>query len=524
MPKRGPQPVSINWDEFDKLVSYQCSQIEVADFFGVSVDTLDRASQRDRGVKLADVWDKKKNLGRIKIKKVQFEIAEKGSAIMAIYLGKYLLGQTDTPIDEQILSAVQNSGLTREQVLELIAVSAAQGRTLHGIRSFSAFCSEAGYPAPFPKQIEMMQFGIDETEPRLLLGSRGYGKTDYVVILGIAFDIYLNPLTSTNLIMSKSKERNAAMINEIRCALEKNGVVLEKANATSLRVAGLLGKDHSVSAVTIKTVSLRGRHPKRVVLDDPVTEDDTSEATRLVVEKKWNEVNKLVSNVLIIGQPAHKFDLYAKLRPLLKKLEVPHGTIPELDHDLEAQRLAGVDESSIQASYFLKILNEGSTPFDKIKILDGSFGSADSIAFIDPSHEGGDYTALTILRSHFGGVAVVGFVWKRAWNHCLDEIVERMKKFGVKKVAFETNALGDQPVIMLRQLFGGGVVGRRSNTNKHSRIMAAGAYAHMIHISKESDAKYKDQVIQYEYKAKNDDAPDSLASCLEWVGLIRGKL
>jgi hypothetical protein len=258
-------------------------------------------------------------------------------------------------------------------------------------------------------------------------------------------------------------------------------------------------------------------------MDDPVTEDDVSEATRSHVMRVYNEINKLCSDVLIIGQPAHKFDLYGHLRPLLKKLEVPHGTIPELDHDLEAQRAAGVDEASIQASYFLNVVSESASPFEKIKYLDKFPIGESAVAFIDPSHEGGDYTALSILKAHFEGVAVVGFVWKKAWNHCLDDMAKRLTQFNVKRLAFETNALGDQPVIMLRQLFPGGVVGRKSTNNKHSRIMAAGAYAHLIHLSRESDKAYINQVTQYEYKAKHDDAPDSLATALEWIGLIRGK-
>ena len=518
--KRGPAPTQINWKEFDRLASYQCTQLEIADWFDVDITTLENCCERDFGVKLSVLWDKKKGLMKTRLRKIQWAQAEAGSTGMAIFLGKHLLGQTDDPDDLGI--AVQKSGLSKDEAIQLI-LNAGQAAVASTKKSYEEFCITAGYPMPYEKQIEMFNFGMVETDPRLLLGARGYGKTDYVVILGIAYDMYLNPLTSTNLILTKSRERNSAMIKEIENACIKNGMSFDKSTQSVLRVSGLHGKDHSVSAVTIKTVSLRGRHPKRVIMDDPVTEDDTSEATRLLVEKKWNEVNKLVSNVLIIGQPAHKFDLYAKLRPLLKKLEVPYGSIPELDHDLEAQRLAGVDEASIQASYFLKILNEGTTPFDNIKYID-RFPIGDSaVAFIDPAHEGVDYTAMTILKAHFEGVAVVGFVWKRAWNHCLDDMVKRLNQFNVKKIAFETNALGDQPIIMLRQLFGGGVVGRRSNTNKHSRIMAAGAFAHLIHLSKESDKIYQDQVVQYEYKAKNDDAPDSLASCLEWVGLVRGK-
>ncbi len=392
-------------------------------------------------------------------------------------------------------------------------------------KSFSEFCEAAGYPLPFKKQVEMVEFGMCRKEPRLLLGSRGYGKTDYVVILGIGYDMYLNPQTSTNLIITKSKERNAAILREIHSACIKNGMTFEIDNSTCLRVTGLQGKDHSVSAVTIKTVTLRGRHPKRTIMDDPVTEDDVSEATRKHVERVYNEVHKLCSNILIIGQPAHQYDLYGKIRGQVNTLEVPHGTIKELDHDLEAQRLAGVDEASISASYFLKVLTDGVAPFDRVKYMD-TFPTGDSaVAFIDPSFEGGDYTAISIVKHHMQGVAVVGFVYKKAWNHCLEDMLPHLKKYNVRKLAFETNSLGTMPLDMLRKVFGNaiGVVGRKSNTNKHSRIMAAGSYAHLIHLSKESHKTYLDHVVRYEYKAEYDDAPDSLASCLEWIGLIRGK-
>lgn len=306
----------------------------------------------------------------------------------------------------------------------------------------------------------------------------------------------------------------------------KNGVSFDRANATHLRAMGLHGKDHSASAVTIKTVTLRGRHPKRVVMDDPVTEDDVSPATRKQVQRVYNEVHKLCSNVLVIGQPAHKEDLYGKIRGIIKTMEVPHGTIPELDHDLEAQRLAGVDEASISASYFLKVLSEGIAPFDKIKYIDAWPTGGTSVAFIDPSNKGKDLTAVSIIKQYMQGVVVVGFTWKKAWNHCLDDMLPLLVKYGVGRVAFETNSLGDQPIEMLGRLFGPhkiGVVGRWSSLEKHSKIMAAGSYAHLIHLSKQSSKTYIEGVTQYEYGYEPDDAPDSLASCLEWIGLIRGK-
>lgn len=393
-------------------------------------------------------------------------------------------------------------------------------------KDFSTFCVDAGYPKPFEPQIDMMNFCINEIEPRLLLGARGYGKTDYVTILGIAFEIYLDPYKSTNLIISKSKTRNTALIEEIAHALTMNGVALDKENASCIRVAGLVGKDHSVEAITIKT-SFRGRHPKRIVMDDPVTEEDVSDSMRILVKRKYDEAYKLCKNICVIGQPAHAFDLYSELRPILKRLEMPHGSIPELDADLEAMKLAGVDADSIMMSYHLTIPLNSSSSFALIKYID-SFPVRDSVAFIDPSFEGGDYTALTVLTSHFDGVAVQGHVYKKAWNHCLDEIIDRLLELGVRKLCFETNSLGDQPLILLRgheklKKSGIGVVGKKSINNKHARIMNAGNFANLIHMSQNSDKRYIDQIVKYEYKAKNDDAPDSLASCMEWIGLIKGK-
>jgi hypothetical protein len=390
--------------------------------------------------------------------------------------------------------------------------------------TFTEFCVTSGYPPPFEKQIKMMEFGINGTKPRMLLGARGYGKTDYITVLGVAYDIYMHGVATTNLIISKSKTRNTAMVQEIAEALKKNGVELDKENSSCIRVKGLVGKDHSVEAITIKT-SMRGRHPKRVIMDDPVTEEDVSEAMRLLVKRKYNEVLKLCDNVCVIGQPAHAYDLYSELRPTLEKMEVQHGTIVQLDHDLTAQRLAGVDESSIQASYFLKIIPDGQLPFQDLKFLDQFPTTGTAVAFIDPSFEGGDYTALSILKAYGEGIAVVGFAWKKAWNHCLDGFYEKLTKYNVKRLCFETNSLGDQPIDILRGVFkstGIGVVGRKTTGNKHARILSAGKFSHMIHLSKESDRVYIEQVQKYEYRAKNDDCPDSLASCLEWIGLIRG--
>ena len=407
---------------------------------------------------------------------------------------------------------------------ETITVSPAPTKT------FTQFCVDAGYFEPYPKQEEMRAFGLEQTDPRLLLGARGYGKTDFITIMGEAYDIYLAYVNGkdmsehTTLIITKSKSRNTAICEEISVALIKNGIPLDKSNASTIRVRGLIGQDHSVEAITIKT-SMRGRHPKRIIMDDPVTDEDVSEAMRATVKRRYDEAYKLCSNILIIGQPAHHDDLYANLRGIIKTMQVPYGSIPELDVDLAAMKIAGVDPISIEMSYHLRVPKDGSSIFSNIKYMEQYPVHGDSVAFLDPA-DGGDTSALTVMRGFMDGVAVHGKVWKKAWYHCLDELVEVLVAKNVKRLCFETNKHGMQPIEQLQSLlaqYGIGVQGLHSETNKHATIQAAGSYAHMIHLSKDSDKAYTDQVIKYEYNAKNDDAPDSMARCLQWIGLLRGR-
>jgi hypothetical protein len=505
----------ISADHVYKLARRGNYNTEIAAFFDCSVDTIERrfAGELKRG----------RAERNINLREKQLVVAEQGSAQMLIWLGKQYLGQTDSLIDQHLLSAIQENGYSKDDLLALIEnkkfIEAKRPKV-----SFEEFCNNAGYPVPFPKQLEMLEFGMNESEPRLLLGARGFGKSDYVTILGVAYEVYLKGLESTNLIITKSKSRNAGIMLEIAEALIKNGVILEMQNSTCIRLPGLVGKDHTVEAITIKT-SMRGRHPKRIICDDIVSDEDTSEAMRILVKKKYTEAYNLCKNIILIGQPSHAYDLYAELRPQLKKMEVPWGAIPELSADIEAMKLAGIDEASIEMNYHLRILKTGANPFDSIKYMDQFPLGDSSVAWIDPSFKGTDYTAISIIKSHFQGIAVVGFTYKKSWNNALDQLVEKLLKYNVKKLAFECNSLGDQPVIMLRQLLKGkgiGVVGVDSTMNKHSKIMAAGSYAHLIHLSKESDQNYINQVVQYEYNAKHDDSPDSLASCMSFIGLIRG--
>ena len=395
---------------------------------------------------------------------------------------------------------------------------------------FITFCLNAFYPKPFRKQIEMKDFAL-QGGANMLLGSRGYGKTDYISICGVAYAIYLDPLF-TCLLVTKEKSRGADICLEVANVLEANGVLLSRKSSKQVRVEGLIGKDANLTALPVRSKGFRGKHPKFILCDDIITPDDDSKAERVRVEKVVDELFKLTPNITLLGQPVHSKDVYAKFRRQkgVKKLEVPYGSIPELDTDLEAQRAAGVSERSIQASYFLKIEDMDRIPFAKVQFAD-FFPQGTCAGFIDPSHEGNDYTAFAMCAANFDQLIFAGFAWQKAWDDCLEDIAEVMRAFNCVKFAFETNGVGKHPIMVLRQM-GANVKGWKSTSNKHARIMNAAMYRDNIRLCntlppalnkpyfREAQKAFNDMVIEYEYKAEHDDAPDALANLMMYIGKI----
>lgn len=396
---------------------------------------------------------------------------------------------------------------------------------------FAECCARAGYPSPYPKQVEMATF-VRDIGPRLLLGARGYGKTDYGVICAVAFAL-LQDVDDTWLIVTKEEQRGKDILGEIARVLEAHGKTLERNNARLLTLTGHTGKDPNVAVLPLRSKSFRGRHPKHIICDDIITPDDVSAAERAKVEAVLAELMKLTQNVILIGQPAHAKDVYAKMRKLsgVRKMELPYGSIPELDHDLEAQRAAGISEASIQASYFLQISESERMPFAGLAYVNFFPGSG-AAGFVDPSHEGSDYTAFAVGAMNFDNFIVAGFAWQKAWDDCIEDIVAVMNALKVTRFAFETNGLGKHPVLLLRQ-HGANVREWKSETNKHGRILNAATFKGHIKLAqylppqlstpgfREAQLAFNNMVVDYEYKAEHDDAPDALASLMQFLGLVK---
>lgn len=391
--------------------------------------------------------------------------------------------------------------------------------------SYPNFCSSVGYPQPFKKQIEMKEFIFGGSSPRMVLGARGYGKTDYGTILGTAEALEHNHQLEV-LIVTKEQERGKEIVEEIRNILINRGDKLKGRAKFKLRFPDKAGKEPNLICLTIRSRGFRGRHPDLIIMEDPITPEDTSPAERKRVKKVYEELYKLTKNIVIIGQPVHKADLYQELREKIPTFLMIWGDIPELDCDLEAQRMAGVSEESIQASYFMNIMDADTLPFYKVEVVD--YMAKENVAFIDPAREGKDFTAISVAGRNFNNLVVSGWAFRKAWYDCLDEFAEIFTTLKVNRVCIETNGIGELAVRQMRSL-GIPTIGRNTTSNKHARIMNIASYVRDIKLFEmtsgsgallQGNKKYIEQIKNYEYNAEHDDAPDSLAGVAIFMGLI----
>ena len=100
----------IDLNELEKLCSLQCTDEELAHWFGVTTRTIER---RRLEPAFAEVMERGKAKGRISIRRLQMKLLEEGNATMGVWLGKQILGQVDQiTVQENRQIAVLMPGLS----------------------------------------------------------------------------------------------------------------------------------------------------------------------------------------------------------------------------------------------------------------------------------------------------------------------------------------------------------------------------------------------------------------------------
>ena len=95
MTKTGRPRKEIDGEQFNKLCLLQCTEKEIASWFDVSIDTVERRCKEKYKLTFAEVYAQKKGSGKIALRRIQWETAEAGNVTMQIWLGKQWLAQKD---------------------------------------------------------------------------------------------------------------------------------------------------------------------------------------------------------------------------------------------------------------------------------------------------------------------------------------------------------------------------------------------------------------------------------------------
>jgi hypothetical protein len=115
--------------ELEKLYGMQCTDEEVAAFFGVSTRTIERRRQTQH---FRDIVERAKAKGRVSVRRHLFRLAAAGNIAAAIFLSKNLLGYRDVVNNEhsgpgggpiQVAGRPDLSQLSNEELQQLRTIT-----------------------------------------------------------------------------------------------------------------------------------------------------------------------------------------------------------------------------------------------------------------------------------------------------------------------------------------------------------------------------------------------------------------
>ena len=92
----------INQKQFESLCAIQCTQEEICNVLDVTDKTLTRWCNEVYDLSFSEVYEQKRDIGRMSLRRNQFKLAEGGNTTMQIWLGKQVLKQSENPTLDNI--------------------------------------------------------------------------------------------------------------------------------------------------------------------------------------------------------------------------------------------------------------------------------------------------------------------------------------------------------------------------------------------------------------------------------------
>ena len=92
----------ISQKQFESLCAIQCTKEEICNVLDVTEKTLNNWCKETYGEGFSLVFSKKRALGKASLRRNQWKLAENGNSTMQIWLGKQILKQSESPLQDEI--------------------------------------------------------------------------------------------------------------------------------------------------------------------------------------------------------------------------------------------------------------------------------------------------------------------------------------------------------------------------------------------------------------------------------------
>ncbi|MDR2008824.1 MAG: hypothetical protein LBQ34_07655 [Alphaproteobacteria bacterium] len=355
-----------------------------------------------------------------------------------------------------------------------------------------------------------------DPEAKALFGARDYGKTAVITIYGSATQLEIDP-KYTSIIFTRERTRGKAIMETLGRGLKKAGFKLKKCNTKEIRTIDNDTKEPSIFSTTPFSQDWRGMHVNTIIIEDIVImQDRLSPTNREKTKKFYEECFNIAKNIIIIGQPVHKEDLYA----MLKELNIPtkisyYGSIPELDKDLDLLRSQGMSEHDLQKNYFGELIPDGLTPFANIPVMAINFTSS-TWAVIDPAFKGSDKIGIAIGVLKENGILYAEvFELEGDFYDLRNEITSLLRQKKVVRLWIEANDNGGAMRDMENWDTGITIFGYRSTKNKIDMIKSrVGKWANNLILQSN---EYVNCVLDWNDQSKHDDGIDALGNLTNFI-------
>ena len=266
--------------------------------------------------------------------------------------------------------------------------------------------------------------------------------------------------------------------------------------------------------------SVTGKHYDYIFTDDIINiTDRVSRAEREKTKTFYEELNNVKTlpdgRIFNTGTPWHQNDAF-EIMPEAERWDCYSTGI--MSEEMIRERKERMNKGMFAANYELRHIAS-----DDVMFTNPQTGASIELvkqgeAHVDAAYYGEDYTAYTALNTHDGKLYVYGRCWRKHVDDVSDEIIARHNELNEGRLFLESNADKGYVAKQFKKK-GIRVSTYHESQNKHMKISTYLKYEWPDVIFVEgTDARYIDQICDYNEDAEHDDCPDSLASLIRIMG------